>query len=138
MRGHRLPPKCDSMHSVNDRLYPSRSEHVNDRDDLVAVFAAAFAGPPDLATFTPAARRVLAGSAALFFARGAANTSVRDLTKACGLSPGALYNHFPSKDELLFTIVRHGHERMRRRIAASLTDAGAGPVVLLPGQGPKE
>jgi AcrR family transcriptional regulator len=115
------------MLGVNARLYPARGERVNDRDDLVAIFAAAFDGQPDLAAFTPAARRVLAASAALFFARGAANTSVRDLTKACGLSPGALYNHFPSKDELLFTIVRHGHERMRRRIDAALAAAGDGP-----------
>lgn len=112
---------------MNDRLYPLRHERVNDRDHLVAIFAAAFDGQPDLAEFTPAARRVLAASAALFFDRGAANTSVRDLTRACGLSPGALYNHFPSKDELLFTLVRHGHERMHRRIDTALAGAGPGP-----------
>lgn len=84
------------------------------------VFTAAFADQTDLETLSAAARRVLATSAALFFQRGAANTSVRELTKACGLSPGALYNHFPSRDKLLFTIVRHGHDRMQRRIDAAL------------------
>ncbi len=39
--------------------------------------------------------------------------------------PAALYNHFPSKDELLFTLVRHGHARMQRRIDAALTGRGA-------------
>src|SRR5690242_3726826 len=92
------------------------------------VFHAAFAHQPDLESLSPAALRVLATSAALFFERGAANTSVRELTKACGLSPGALYNHFPSRDELLFTIVRHGHDRMRRRIETALQCAGAGAV----------
>jgi AcrR family transcriptional regulator len=113
---------------VNARLYPQRHEHVNDRDHVVAIFVAAFADQPDLAALSPAARRVLATSAALFFERGAANTSVRDLTRACGLSPGALYNHFPSKDELLFTLVRHGHARMRRRIDAALAPATGEPA----------
>jgi len=92
------------------------------------MFRAAFADQPDLAGLSPAAMRVLATSAALFFERGAANTSVRDLTKACGLSPGALYNHFPSRDELLFTIVRHGHDRMRRRIETTVHAAGTAPA----------
>ncbi len=101
---------------------------VNERDELVMIFGAAFADQPDLALFSAAAHRVLATSAALFFERGAANTSVRDLTKACGLSPGALYNHFPSRDDLLFTIVRHGHDRMQRRIDTALASAGDDPV----------
>ena len=92
------------------------------------IFGAAFADQPDLAGLSAAAHRVLATSAALFFERGAANTSVRDLTKACGLSPGALYNHFPSRDELLFTIVRHGHTRMQRRIDAALAQVDDDPV----------
>jgi AcrR family transcriptional regulator len=71
---------------------------------------------------------VLATAAALFFERSAPVTSVRDLTSACGLSPGALYNHFASKDDLLFTIVRHGHERMRRRIDAAIAPLAHDPV----------
>jgi TetR/AcrR family transcriptional regulator, cholesterol catabolism regulator len=113
---------------VNARLYPPGNEQVNDRDHVVAIFSAAFANEPDLADYSPAAHRVLSTSAALFLERGAANTSVRHLTRACGLSPGALYNHFPSKDELLFTIVRHGHDRMRRRIDEALDPAPTDPV----------
>ncbi len=110
---------------MNARLYTARGNQVNDRDRLVTVFHAAFADEPDLGTLSAAKLRVLANSAALFFQRGAANTSVRDLTKACGLSPGALYNHFASRDDLLFTIVRHGHVRMQRRIDAALAQAPA-------------
>lgn len=115
------------MHTVNARLYPPRRAHVNERDQLATIFVKAFADQPDLAALSPAAHRVLASSAALFFRQGAAHVSVRELTKACGLSPGALYNHFPSKDELLFTIVRHGHDRMERRIGAALAAAGESP-----------
>ena len=36
----------------------------------------------------------------LFAARGVAGTSVRDIAEAVGVSEGALYRHFPSKEEL--------------------------------------
>jgi AcrR family transcriptional regulator len=87
-----------------------------------AVFERAFATAPDLDGLSAAARRVLAMSAALFYRQGAAGTSIRDITKACGLSPGALYNHFASKDDVLYRLVEHGHERLERRIAAALAD----------------
>lgn len=88
----------------------------------VEIFARVFADEADLAHLTPAARRVLAMSAALFYQRGAVATSVRDITRACGLSPGALYNHFASKDEVLYVLVKHGHDRLDRRMAAGLAD----------------
>ncbi len=113
---------------MNARLYPESARHVNDRDRVAAIFLASFEGQPDLVDLTPAARRVLATAAALFYERGAVETSVRDLTRACGLSPGALYNHFPSKDELLYTLVRHGHTRMRARIDSAIAAAAGDPV----------
>lgn len=91
-------------------------------------FAEAFVDEPDLAHLTYAARRVLAMSAALFYKQGAAGTSIRDITRACGLTPGALYSHFASKDDLLYLLVRHGHERLERRIAGSMAGAGAPAV----------
>ena len=47
---------------------------------------------------------------------GAVATSVRDITGACGLSPGALYRHFASKDDMLYALVRHGHARLEQRV----------------------
>jgi AcrR family transcriptional regulator len=112
---------------VNDCLYPAAERSVNDRDRLVAIFLDAFDGQPDLDDLSPAARRVLATAAALFHERGAVDTSVRDVTKACGLTPAALYNHFTSKDDLLFALVRHGHERMQRRVDRSVSAAARDP-----------
>lgn len=86
-------------------------------------FSRAFVDDPDLAQLSPAARRILAVSAALFRDRGAAATSVRDITRACGLTPGALYNHFASRDDVLYELVRHGHARLERRIDAALAEA---------------
>lgn len=91
--------------------------------ELIETFTVAFEADPDLAHLTPSARRVLAVSAALFFERGAAATSVRDITRACGLSPGALYNHFASRDDVLHELVRHGHARLERRVDAALAAA---------------
>lgn len=107
---------------MNARLYPAEDGAVNDLDQVVTTFRRAFADQPDLAGYTEAALRVLATAAALFYRRGAVATSVRDVTGACGLTPGAMYNHFPSKDDLLDAIVTHGHDSMRRRLDAALAD----------------
>jgi AcrR family transcriptional regulator len=95
------------------------------------VFARSFEGAPELAELSHAARRVLAMSAALFYRQGAAGTSIRDITRACGLSPGALYNHFASKDDVLYVLVCHGHERLERRVATALGAAAPDPPAQL-------
>ncbi len=41
----------------------------------------------------------------LFFHNSFPATSIRDIASACGVTPGALYNHYSSKDELLYVIV---------------------------------
>jgi AcrR family transcriptional regulator len=46
----------------------------------------------------------------LFNARGYTGTSVRELADACGLTPGAIYNHYASKEALLFAIVDRVHD----------------------------
>lgn len=46
----------------------------------------------------------------LFYAKGFEATSVRDITQACGLTPGAMYNHYGSKEDLLHAIIMDGHE----------------------------
>ncbi len=59
-----------------------------------------------------AAVRALLVSAVMCFSRkGFHATTTRDITAGVGLSPGALYVHFPSKEDVLFEIVRTGHER---------------------------
>ena len=89
-------------------------------DDLTARFLDAFDAEPELAALTGAARRVLASAAALFYRQGSAATSVRQLTSAAGLSPGALYNHFGSRDEMLFALVQTGHLRAQRDLDDAL------------------
>ena len=41
----------------------------------------------------------------LFYQQGFRTTTMREITMACQLTPAAFYNHFESKDELLYTII---------------------------------
>jgi len=67
----------------------------------------------------------------LFYAQGALATTVREITGACGLTPGALYNHFSSKEHLLYVLVRDIHLQVDEQMAAALAGAGPDPAVQL-------
>jgi len=63
--------------------------------------------PPAPATSeSPAKRRIEEVALKLFAAHGYRGTPVKEIMLACGVTPGALYNHFPSKDDLLFAVLR--------------------------------
>jgi AcrR family transcriptional regulator len=76
-------------------------------------------------------RKLAEAAIELFYARGAMATSVREITGACGLTPGALYNHFSSKEHLLYVLVRDIHLQVDRAMALVLTEAGTDPVAQL-------
>jgi TetR/AcrR family transcriptional regulator, cholesterol catabolism regulator len=67
----------------------------------------------------------------LFYERGAIATTVRDITHACGLTPGALYNHYASKDELLYLVVRDIHRQVNERLGVLLAGAAHDPTTQL-------
>jgi len=73
-------------------------------------------------------RKIGEAAIELFYARGAVATSVRDITSACGLTPGALYNHFSSKEDLLYVLVRDIHIQVDEAMAVALANAGPDPV----------
>jgi AcrR family transcriptional regulator len=56
-------------------------------------------------------RRLLTSAVRCFAANGYHATTTRDIAAGVGLSPAALYVHFPSKELVLFEIMRAGHER---------------------------
>lgn len=80
---------------------------------------------------SPVQRRLAAAAIDLFYRQGALATSVRQITQACGLTPGALYNHFGSKDELLYTVVRDIHLRLEHAVAAARKDVAGDPAAEL-------
>ncbi len=57
-------------------------------------------------------QRVLDEAAALFLARGYAETSLRGIAAAAGMKAGSVYYHFASKEALLEAILRRGMEVM--------------------------
>jgi AcrR family transcriptional regulator len=72
---------------------------------------------------------LLARGTELFAAHGLKKTNVEDLTRAVGISKGAFYAFFPSKEELFFAVL----ERFEAEFQAALvTD------VFQPGRPPRE
>lgn len=67
-----------------------------------------------------ASRRMILGAIEAFAERGFHATTTRDIASRAGLSPAALYVHYPSKAALLGQISRVGHEA-----AAELVEAAA-------------
>ncbi|GAA5113923.1 TetR/AcrR family transcriptional regulator [Pseudonocardia adelaidensis] len=66
----------------------------------------------------PVARALLSSAVRCFAGKGFHATTTRDITAAIGLSPGALYVHFASKEEVLFEVARTGHERALEALRA--------------------
>ncbi|MSP77326.1 MAG: TetR/AcrR family transcriptional regulator [Rhodospirillaceae bacterium] len=62
-----------------------------------------------------------------FAERGYPVVTVRDIMKACGLTQGALYNHFKSKDELLHDIIASTQAELERLCQQAVTGAGDDP-----------
>jgi len=80
---------------------------------------------------TPIQARLAEAAIELFYERGALATTVKDITGACGLTPGALYNHFASKDHLLYLVVRDIHRQVDDQLAALLAATDDDPVTRL-------
>lgn len=75
--------------------------------------------------------RIADAAIELFYSRGATATSVRDITAACGLTPGALYNHFSSKEQLLYVLIRDIHLGADQGLQAAIAAAGDQPAAQL-------
>ncbi len=69
-------------------------------------------------------RRLLLAAVDSFWKNGFHASSTRDIAKRAKLSPAAVYVHFKSKEELLFTIIVVVAERLHERLAATSQEAG--------------
>lgn len=67
----------------------------------------------------------------LFARQGFNITTVRDIMHACGLTQGALYNHFSSKDQLLATIVTQTMMELEQALTDAVAAAEDGPKAQL-------
>jgi AcrR family transcriptional regulator len=72
-------------------------------------------------------RRIEEAALELFFERGYRSTTMRELALACGLTPGALYNHFASKDQILYSILKDVHVQLEAGLTGAIASAGPDP-----------
>jgi TetR/AcrR family transcriptional regulator, cholesterol catabolism regulator len=61
----------------------------------------------------------------LFAEKGYYSTSIQDIVDAWGISKGAFYHHFSSKEDLMLAVIRHHFEKMMASITAISEDSGS-------------
>jgi AcrR family transcriptional regulator len=66
--------------------------------------------------------KIIAAASELFARKGFEGTSIREIAAASGVLSGSLYYHFPSKEDLLFTVHQESLTAMRREVEAALAD----------------
>ena len=71
-------------------------------------------------------KALLTSAVRCFAANGYHATTTRDIAMGVGLSPAALYVHFPSKELVLFEIMRAGHERALACVRDPAIEAAGG------------
>ena len=55
---------------------------------------------------------------------GLKKTSIRDITKACGIATGTFYNFFPTKEEFVYQIILHKREESKVTFQALIDQNG--------------
>lgn len=75
--------------------------------------------------------RLLQSGREAFGLYGIKKTSVEDLAKKAGISKGAFYQFFPSKEDLYFAIIRHYETEMQEGMYKLLTEENNNERVLL-------
>ena len=83
--------------------------------------------PPVERDGRPPVEAIRAAAFSQFAERGYPVVTVRDIMKACGLTQGALYNHFKSKDELLHDIIASTQGELERLCQQAVAGAGGDP-----------
>ena len=68
-------------------------------------------------------RRLIAAAEGLFARRGIRATTVEQLAKAAGISKGAFYLFYPSKEALFFAVVENVETAMQARLEQQVADA---------------
>jgi AcrR family transcriptional regulator len=68
---------------------------------------------------------ILSAAITFFAQRGIANTTVVQLAKSIGMTPGALYWHFPSKEDLLLAATGELHRRLLEAFGSLVLEARA-------------
>src|ERR1700721_893041 len=65
-------------------------------------------------------RQIIAAASELFARNGFEGTSIRDIAAASGVLSGSLYYHFPSKEDLLFTLHQESLTATRQEVETAI------------------
>jgi AcrR family transcriptional regulator len=64
-------------------------------------------------------KRIEQVAVGLFAAKGVAETTVKDIARGAGLSEGALYRHYASKDDLVWRTFQHHYVALAARLGSA-------------------
>ena len=67
--------------------------------------------------FTDTRERIEAAAIGLFVEKGVAETTIRDIAREVGVSEGALYRHFVSKEQLVWHLFERNYVEFASRLA---------------------
>ncbi|MEH7502256.1 helix-turn-helix domain-containing protein [Neobacillus drentensis] len=68
---------------------------------------------------------ILSVSAKLFLEKGFDKTSIKDIAETAGISKGAIYHHFQSKDEIINAVTEKQAQNVENMIKGWLSEMGA-------------
>ena len=68
---------------------------------------------------------ILTVSAKLFLEKGFDKTSIQDIAEAAGISKGAIYHHFKSKDEIISAVTENQTQTTKSMLESWLSETGA-------------
>ena len=71
---------------------------------------------------------ILEEATRLFSQKGVETTSMRDIAGAVGITAASLYNHFGSKNEILYTVLYEAMEALAASCRQSIDEAADDPV----------
>lgn len=74
------------------------------------------------------AEHLVEAAVPLFFAQGFAETTTRQISEACGVTPGALYVHYSSKTDLLHRLIIDTFGKVESAILEAMEQARGDPA----------
>jgi AcrR family transcriptional regulator len=73
-------------------------------------------------------------TASQLFASSGARTSIQEIADACGIQPGSLYHHFPSKEAIVVELIQRYHAELDRMAQTALEELNDSDPRLVPGR----
>jgi AcrR family transcriptional regulator len=92
-----------------------------------------FNGSNDVVSIVHTAQSILDAGEFLFQRQGFHGTSMRQLARFAGITPAAIYNHFPSKEEIFVALLRQRLPHRTLALAVGGAEGATAEALLLDG-----